>query len=264
MVTFFTRYKSLLCVLCLACATGAAAAEPIKDLNFNGKYEIAWSGIPLGRIVLRISEDATHYQMSVDTKTRGIGAIISDTKQWAEAHGSVKDGVYIPAFYESRPQKDPHGDIVTLTYDEKGDIAKRVRTQDDDPTWRPPVPFAEVNTARDPITAAFMLRRALYQAVAENKREVSTRTYDGLKLATMKLMRDNDAKVAVMDNYRDTVNVQITRTPINGYTPKEIKKFNKGDPEIHLYFSKDAAFMPLRATAKIPVGELSMTLEELE
>lgn len=264
MVTFLARYKPLLAAFLMLCASPVGAEEPVKSLNFNGKYEIAWSGIPLGRIVLRISEDATHYQMSVDTKTRGIGAIISDTKQWAEARGSVKDGVYIPAFYQSRPQKDPDGDIVTLTYDDKGNLAKRVRTKDDDPNWRPAVPMAEANTGRDPITTAFILRRELYKAVAENKHQISARTYDGLQLATMKVIRDGEARVAIMDSYREAINAQVMRIPMSGYTPKELKNYKKGDPEIHLYFGKDADFIPLRATAKIPVGELSMTLVDLE
>lgn len=264
MVTFATRYKTILAALCMLATTDTSAAQPIKDLNFQGKYEIAWSGIPLGRIIIIAHENATSYQMSIDTKTKGIGAIISSAKQMVEARGAVKNGVYIPAFYQSRPQKEPDGDIITITYDDKGDISKRVRTQEDDPAWRAQVPVDAANTSRDPITAAFMLRRDLYKAMTDNRHEVSTRTYDGLRLATMKLIRDADARVAVMDNYRNTVNVQVTRTPISGYTPKELKKFNKGDPEIHLYFSDDADFMPLRASAKATIGELSMTLIELE
>jgi hypothetical protein len=58
------------------------------------------------------------------------------------------------------------------------------------------------------------------------------------------------------------VNVAIARIPINGYTPKELKKFKKGDPEIRLYFSNDAAFLPIRATAKVTLGELSLTMVE--
>jgi Protein of unknown function (DUF3108) len=122
------------------------------------------------------------------------------------------------------------------------------------------VPFASVNTARDPVTGSYMLRRALYAALPTSQNEVATKTYDGLRLATMKMVRDTNAKVAVMGEYKDTINVAITRTPINGYTPKELKKFKKGDPEIRIYFTNDAAFLPVRATAKTLVGELSMTL----
>ena len=257
-------YKLSIALLCstLAAPTAWGQQAPLSPLNLNGRYKVAWSGITLGRINLIAKEDATSYSMSVDTKTRGVGALIGDEARLILARGSkAEDATYIPATYESKPQKNiEEEDVIKLTYDAKGDITNRLRTRDDDPAWRPPVPFAKVNTARDPITGSFMLRRALYAALPTSTREVSTKTYDGLRLATMKMIRDTNAKVEVMGEYKDTINVAITRTPIDGYTPKELKKFKKGDPEIRIYFTNDAAFLPVRATAKTLVGELSMTL----
>ncbi len=264
MVLARAGYKLSIAILCVTLAAPAAWGEqaPLSPFNISGRYRIAWSGITLGRINLIATEDATSYSMTIDTKTRGVGAIAGDEAQLVIARGSkTEDGTYIPATYESKPQKIlADSDIITLTYDEKGDIKNRLRTRDDDPAWRPPVPFAKVNTARDPITGAFILRRALYAATATEQNEVATKTYDGLRLATMKMIRTTNAKVDVMGEYKDTINVAITRTPIDGYTPKELKKFKKGDPEIHVYFTNDEAFLPVRASAKTLVGELSMTL----
>jgi Protein of unknown function (DUF3108) len=262
----FTRagYKLSIAVLFASLVAPAAWAQqaPLSPFNLNGRYKVAWSGITLGRINLIAAEDATSYSMSIDTKTRGVGAIIGDEARLIIARGSkAVDGTYIPAAYESKPQKNEETeDVIKLTYDAKGDIVNRLRTKDDDPAWRPPVPFAKVNTARDPVTGAFMLRRALYALVPSTQNEVATKTYDGLRMATMKMTRAANAKVEVMGEYKDSINVAITRTPIDGYTPKELKKFKKGDPEIRVYFSNDAAFLPVRATAKTLVGELSMTL----
>ena len=191
-----------------------------------------------------------------------MGAIAGDEARLIIARGSkAPDGSYIPASYESKPQKDDEDeDVITLTYDAAGNISKRVRKKDDNPAWRPAVPFEVVNTARDPVTGSFMLRRALYEALATDQNKVGTKTYDGMRLATMRMIRAANAKVEVMGEYKDTINVAITRTPIDGYTPKELKKYNKGDPEIRMYFTNDAAFLPVRATAKTLVGELSMTL----
>jgi hypothetical protein len=263
MVMLSRTYKVAYCLLSLMAAAAAQADEPIQPLVIKGKYSIAWSGIPLGRILIEAHEDGASYRMSIDTKTKGIGALVSDEARVVSAQGSKSaDGTYIPITYNSRPHRKGENERTTLTYDTKGDITKRERVPEDDPAWRPPVPFAEVNTARDPITAAFILRRKLYAALADNKAEVGMHIYDGVRLADMKLIRSSDARVAIMDKYFESVNVGITRTPINGYTPKELKKFKKGDPAIHLYFTKDAAFLPIRATAKTPVGELSMTLSE--
>jgi Protein of unknown function (DUF3108) len=137
-----------------------------------------------------------------------------------------------------------------------------LRNPDDDPAWRAPVSFKHINTARDPITASFMLRRMLFAARENPAAMVSTRTYDGARLAEMKMIRAANAKVAVMHQYKDAINVAVVRLPIEGYTSKEIKKFNSGDPEIRLYFSNDAAFIPIRATAKVLIGELSLRLDD--
>jgi len=264
MVLARAGYKLSITVFCASLIAPAAWAQqaPLSPFNLNGRYKVAWSGITLGRINLIATEDATSYSMSIDTKTRGVGAIAGDEARLNIAHGSkTADGTYIPTTYESKPQKNKETEnVIKLTYDAKGDIVNRLRTKDDDPAWRPPVPFASVNTARDPITASFMQRRALFTMLPSAQNEVATKTYDGLRLATLKMTRSANAKVEVMGEYKDTVNVAITRTPIDGYTPKELKKFKKGDPEIRIYFTNDAAFLPVRATAKTLVGELSMTL----
>ncbi len=169
-------------------------------------------------------------------------------------------GNYIPRLYKARPHREGERNITELTYDEKGNIVNRLRNPDDDPAWRAPVTFKQINTARDPITASFMLRKMLFAARENPSAEVSTRTYDGARLAEMKMLRAANAKVAVMHSYKDAVNVAVVRLPIEGYTPKELKKFNRGDPEIRLFFSDDAAFLPIRATAKVLVGELSLSM----
>jgi hypothetical protein len=256
-------YKAGIALLAwVALAPVASATEPaIHPLKLNARYNIAWSGIILGRVNVTADESDTAYSLTADTKTRGIGAIISDERKVATARGLKKGAdTYIPVRYESRPLDDAGGRDVAINYKPDGTVKDRSRLPEDDPAWRPPVTHAQIDTARDPITAAFVLRRAVYQALADKKYEVSTRTYDGARLAEMKFIRAADARVAVMGKYVQTVNLGVTRTPIAGYTPKELKKFKKGDPEIRLYFTNDAAFLPVRATASTPLGELSMTL----
>ncbi len=255
-------YKLGIALSCLMMAgTPALAAEPPSPLVLNGRYIIAWSGITIGRVNITAREDASSYSKQIDTKTKGIGSIISDEASVVVVNGDkTASGDYVPRHYKARPHREGTRNTTELTYDTSGNISNRLRNPDDDPAWRPPVSFKEINTARDPITASFILRRKLYDALAKQDTTAANRTYDGARLAEMKMIRAANAKVAVMDKYTDAVNVAITRTPINGYTPKELKKFKNGDPEIHLYFSNDPAFLPIRATAKVLLGELSLTL----
>lgn len=264
MGTYSTAYKAGLIVLFgLLAAAPALAAEPLQPLKLNARYRISWGGLTLGRIRIEAKEDATSYFMAIDTKTTGVGAIISGDRSLITSRGAVtKDFSYIPASYESKPLDGSDRTTVTLTYDAAGKITKRERNPDDDPNWRPRVPFEEINTAHDSVSAAFVLRRKLYEAMATGGKEVSTRTYDGARLANMKIARQADVTMDMMGKKQELVDVTIARIPINGYTPKELKKFKKGDPEIHLYFTNDSAFLPVRASANSGFGELSMTMVE--
>jgi len=264
MVLKHSAYKVGIAVFCLGLFAPQARAESeLAPLNLHARYNVAWSGIVIGRIIIHASEDNGSYSMSVDTKTHGLGALISDESSLVSAKGSKKpDGTYVPTHYHSGPQKagDTRRDLTELSYHADGTIATRLRDPEDDPAWRPLVAFADIDTARDPITASFMLRKQLHDAIDTKTMQVSNRTYDGARLATMNMIRTVNAKVEVMGTYKDTVNVEVTRIPISGYSPKELKKFNKGDPEIHLYFSNDDAFLPVRASAKVILGELSLTM----
>lgn len=255
-------YKLVMVVCCFSLVSSAARAEEaIAPLVLNARYLIAWSGITIGRINVVAREDEKTYFMQIDTKTRGVGSLVSDEASVITIEGTKDaNGNYIPRRYKARPHHEGQRNITELTYDEKGNIVNRLRNPDDDPAWRPPVAFKQINTATDTVTASFLLRRMLYAARENPAATVSTRTYDGARLAEMKMIRAANAKVAVMNRYKDAVNVAIVRTPIEGYTPKEIKKFNSGDPEIRLYFSNDTAFLPIRATAKVLVGELSLRM----
>lgn len=200
---FRIGYKLVMLLSCCVLASvSARAAEPLSPLILNARYIVAWSGITIGRVNVIAREDATSYFMQVDTKTRGIGVLVSDESSVVYVKGDkAADGTYLPREYKARPHHAGGRNVTELTYDAKGNIINRLRNPDDDPAWRPPVPFKEINTARDPITAAFILRRKLYEALAKADAEVAHRTYDGARLANMKMIRAANARVAVLDSY---------------------------------------------------------------
>lgn len=266
-----TTYKTLLAILLFSLPYAAAAAEsaPLAPLSMEGKYTVAWNGVTIGRIRITAEEDAAHYHMSVDTKTSGVAALFSKERRVAEASGNVSASGYIPQRFESRPQKNDEGEITTLTYDSAGKLAKRVREPDDDPNWRPPVPAAQASTGADPITGAFTLRRQLHEALSRaaggGKQTIRTRTYDGARLATMQLsFSPTPVTLDIMDHDTPAIEARVTRTPIAGYTPKELKKFAAGDPPISFYFSTDEKRLPLGARIHARFGDITATLVEVE
>lgn len=261
------RTARFLLPLLLAAAPALACPEHgAAPLNLTGKYAIRWNGITLGRIYLRASETKTRYTLEVDTKTHGIASVFARERRVALTEGRFDThGNYLPRRYESRPQDDDKGRVTTLAYNAKGEIEKRTRVPDDDPDWRAPVPVSDLKNVTDPITAGLLLRRNMRAAITKGENEITLPTYDGARLARFHFTLSKlPARVEVMDSYRDATTLVITREPIAGYTPKELKKFNAGDPLVKLYFSDDAAMIPLRATAETAFGEVSATLEQVE
>ncbi len=262
-----TSYKIAAAILLFSLPYAATAGEsaPLAPLTMEGKYAVAWNGLPIGRIRLTAREEGGRYSMTVDTKTTGVAALFSKERRVAEASGTVSVAGYIPQRFDSRPQANDKGDITTLTYDATGKLATRLRDPEDDPNWRPPVPLAQASIATDPVTAGFIARRRIHEVFGDGAQPIRTKTYDGERLAEMQFtLADKPVILEIMDKDVTAIDATITRKPIAGYTPKELKKFAAGDPPIHFYFGTDTKALPLRVTVDAVVGHITATLVELK
>lgn len=262
------RYKTLILpIILLTLLPRLAAAEvpELAPLNVTTRYDIALGAVPIGRLRVDSHEDRFGYNLTIDTKTTGLVNFFAPLKSVATTRGQrTEEGAYIPAFYDSKGDKDDKekNKRSTITYDKDGQITTDERTPRDDPKWRPLVPREKTKGAVDPITGFFMLRKQLRDAMARGERETSVLTYDGARLAIIKIAVVSRAKIDMGKKHRDAINTVLTRTPITGYTPKEMKKYKAGDPVIHAYFSPDAEFMPLQISIGLPYGDVKATLTE--
>lgn len=256
----------IIVLLTMLIASPALAEIPdLTPLNYELRYDVSWNGMTLGRIRVTVHEDAFGYNMLIDTKTKGMASLFSDERSIAQVKGRFDEEFgYTAQTYESR-QLGKGGRTTTLTYDTEGKLKNRVRTRDDDPAWRPPVPVAQANSATDPMTAFFRLRQTMHDHFLSNQRDTAIRTYEGARLAEFTFRVISRARVEVNDRYYDAINVVPTRRPIIGYTPKELKKYKKkGDPTVHVYFSADGKFIPLMAEANLAFGSITATLSEIK
>lgn len=260
-------YKKLvlpLLILGLGTLPASAAVPELAPLNVKTRYDVTIGGMAIGRVRITVTEDAFGYRMIVDTKTRGLVDIFAPLESIAIAKGRVTDArEYIPQSYSSVAKKD--GDNknrrASITYDAAGQIVTRSRLPDEK-GWRPVVPLEKANEAVDPMTGFLVLRHALRDAMAREQREATVLTYDAGRLARLTVKVISRARIEVDGKYRDAINTVVTRQPIDGYTPKEMKKFKEGDPVMHIYFSPDAEFMPLLATIRLHYGDIRVTLTE--
>lgn len=252
----------ILAILSMA-APVSAGVPALEPLNYKLKYDVTWNGFTIGRLRIRVSEDAFSYRVSIDTKTSGIARLFSSEKSVAIAEGRVVDGRYIPTKYTSRGDNGSRQRTV-ITYDASGAIATRDRKPPITGKSRKEVPLEQANAATDPASAFFILRKKLHTAMKANVRDVSTHTYDGVRFAEMLIHVVSPARVEVFDKYENAINTVITRKPLNGYSAKELKKFKEGDPPAHIYFSTDGRFMPLKAQVQTNIGTIAATLSEIQ
>ena len=262
---FIRRYKALSIALALSVAPPAFAAVPdLEPLNYAVRYDVYWNSIPLGRLRINTHEDKFGYSLDVDTKTRGLANLFDKQTSTVKTRGRMADGEYMPIDYHSTSTDGDGSRVTVLKYDEEGTLKSRSRTPDDDPDWRKPVPEEQADTATDPITAFFRIRRAMHDNIARNVPVTIQRTYEGARLAEFEFKVVSRARTEAMENYTDTINIVPRRTPIAGYTPKEQKRFKeKGDPTVHMYFSADGKFIPVAIDVGLPFGTLTAKLTEI-
>lgn len=239
----------LVIFLMLALATPAMAAPTLPE---NLYYHISWNGLSLGRIRVSATETKESYHMVVDTKSRGVASMFAPFKTVAQVRGIKRGTQYIPSYYETRSEKSDEGNGRSghIRYDATGKITERVLSHPDDPAWRPVVPIDKASAATDPITCFIAMRPLLIQNKAQGVRETILRSYDNKRLANL--------RATILDNnpYKDTIATRITREPLDGYTPKEVKKYRKGDPTLTVWFSEDRHVMPTRLELELMLGTI--------
>lgn len=236
---------------CLLLFASPAMATPALPENLY--YRISWGGLSLGRIRVSASEDDERYRMVIDTKSKGVVSVFTPFQTVAQVQGIKREGRYIPQEYKTDAQKSDEGDNRTslIRYDSEGRITERLTNPQDDPRWRPVVPVEEATEAADPITCFIAMRSMLVQNREQGVKETALRSYDAKRLALLKatFIKNPDPK-------KGAIATRITRVPLNGYTPKEWKKYRKGDPVLTVWFSDDRYVMPTRLELDLMLGTI--------
>ena len=249
----------LLLMAGLSAAVPAHAQNPptLDLLQGEYKYRIAWNGIKIGRVNFYFEETEQAYRVIVDTKTSGVARMLHALHSITTGNGRKIEGRYIPEFYHANSNSEEgKGRVAKLYFNADGTLERREVSPPEDPLWRPEVPADELVSARDPVTAFFVMRQQIAANLAQDVNTTRAQVYDGRRLA--------EIVVRVIQPDAPMIATVITRQPMNGYTPKELKKFEAGDPAVHIHFSRNSQFMPLRAEADTRFGTISATLEKRE
>lgn len=255
-------YKKLAYLALIFLWPAMGLASTLKPLAGEYVYEVQWNFLTIGKVVMGASEENGRYHFAVDSKTRGIVRLFERQKGLATAKGNItRMGEYVPTSYLSTSESDDGNRRSEVRY-QNGKIIDFNATPKDDPSWRPLVPVNELQHATDPASAFLILRQKLLENFKAKIKETKVQTFDGRRLAEFTVISVNRATKKLGKEFIPVVNTVLKRRPIHGYTPKELKKYDEGDPQVHVYWSTDGYMLPVVIEVFTGFGKISLELQK--
>ncbi len=253
------QFIKLLLVFCLA-SMPAAGEELLVPLSFSGTYVFTLSGIPFGKINLQLTQDKVRYSAVSDVKTVGIARMFVEHDSHTTSEGWGRDFLYDAVDYKSN--YSTRGKPKTAQFSKKDGVmfADKV-TPPDDRKNRPAVALTDKSKAFDPLALAAGIRVALARVLQNDSKKFSLDYYDGRRLTRATFSYEGEKNIRIKGVKYPAYAVNATRTPLAGFTDKELKRMQEPEPTLTIYFSRDERLVPLRLDVMIGMLLASATLK---
>ena len=234
----------------------AAESSYVAPWNSTAYYQVTWSGIRIGGMVLSAKETKDSYRLDSIVKTKGLAKIITKHSSTTSIEGHKKAENYLPGKYETLYKHRKSTRHIIMSYDPEGKLVGE--SNEPAETARPPVQKEMKERVVDLLTPMFQQRGKIAQALAGGESDFTIRSYDGRRLTDMKyhvkgrkkLDRDKQPPMPVIE-------FSISRTPIAGYKASEIEEYKAGkDPEVTMYMSDDGAMIPVQLVVGSSMGPI--------
>jgi len=231
-------------------AAGAAYAEPAPDtLHFVGLYRFSWSGITLAGAELSIDTTRDTYALRLAASSQGIVNLFTRHRSDTSASGRRAGNRYFPAAYESHYWTKNKPRHLKLVFNSKGAITEETVEPPEDRTERAEVPHALKDGTIDPLTLLLALRAGHMPRVFDAKRLWDGKAIEGHPIG-LRTYNGNHMAVPYM----------LSRTPVAGFTQKEVAEYQRGEPPLTFYFSDDLRRIPLYMSMPVYMGRLQGSL----
>jgi len=257
MVPIIRLYKmlppvnSLVILLAIVLAGFPAFADsPAPDLHFIGRYDFAWSGIPLASAELQLDETRDSYSVHLELFSRGIVNIFTRHRSDTTVKGDIIRGAFRPRLYESHYWTKNKPRHIRVAFDARGVMTEELVEPPEDRTERPEVPHSLKDGTIDPLTLILAVPRG------SDKPHV----FDGKRLWEGTAEKGAPAAIRAYDGSRDAVPYQLSRKALSGLTRKEMLDYLKGEPVLTFYFSADDRHIPLYTWISVYLGRLQGAL----
>lgn len=241
----FYKGLFLLCFVAVCAAGPLACAQevPLDSYNRIIRYDFEWNGIALGKIALEVSETDGAYAVRTLVKSRGVASFFVKHTSDSNVKGERSAAGYVPRTYMADVTTRKKNKKVLLEFDGSGLITKQENIPAD--TDRPKVKAQEMEGARDPLSTVLAIRKAVYDSIGSGKTSFDLHMFDGKRLFKLDMTIDNQVTKSIGGEERAVIHVIAARTPVAGFTEKELERAKEKEPPLNIYFSDDSALIPL-------------------
>ncbi|MCH2548196.1 MAG: DUF3108 domain-containing protein [Alphaproteobacteria bacterium] len=228
---------------------------PLEPFNTTGFYEVAWSGITAGGMVIDAFEDDTSYRMQVNVKSNGIAWAFTKHESSTTLEGIKTADIYVPQKFETYFKLRGKTRHIVLDYDAQGNLVHEINTPPENRDKRPAVPMELKKNVVDALTPFFLQRHKVYEALRNGQQKFTIRMYDGRRLTDMHYFVQGRKQVGWNMQDIPVIHFSMSRTPVAGYKDSELEDIaNKKDPSVSLYLSDDGRLIPLKIVVDTTAG----------
>ena len=263
-IAYNMSYKKFIFIitLCLAPIPSFAASDALgklAPLDFNAVYSFGFGAVDFGKIGVDISQTPDAYAMSSDIVSTGIlnaflkhSSHTTQTGKGAEFHYSSID-------YETHYQTKGKKKYAHILYND-GVVTEEKVEPADDREKRPAVSKALKDQSVTPLGLVIAMQQGIYDSLKHNKEAFSVYMYDGRRLSQIHFALIGDKTMPINGVPTKVVQVDVSRTLLEGYTQSELTDAQKKDPPLHVYFSNDERLIPLLFEVPMWMGSIRATL----
>ena len=233
-----------------------ASATELAPLNVKGTYYFSWNRIPLAKLWIATEQSAEDYQFTASLKSRALARMFRKVKALTVSKGIKRDGTWQALTYDNEARYSKETKSVNLAFKPSGALIKRELSHEDDPNYRPKVASEALHGAITYGNALFALRQSLHDALQSNQDSFIHYLFDGKRLMEVTATIHGNAEFDVEGNTIPTYKLSLARTLVDGFTHKEKKKYEDGEPLAYLYLTKDDMLQPIGMELDMALGSL--------
>lgn len=227
--------------------------------DFNGYYRVRWGGLDLAEMALSFHQTGRKYEYRADIYSRGLVRLFTDHKSHTTASGNIKN-TFIPRRYDTVYTIRKKTKEIHLRYDARGRVAEE--------RFRPPrdreseeITAKQKEGSLDPLSLLGEVRRRLPELITHRGNIIRLPVYDGKRLMEGQVQYLGKATVRAGKQRVETYKLSATRTPIAGFSAKELRKYREGESPLIVYFSM-STHLPVRLEFDMQYGRIVAELEK--